>query len=62
MEEALVESEYPNVSCHTDADFSVPGEYTVTFLYLDFYDGSDDGKILSCSFPIVVIDPKDAVK
>ncbi len=61
MEEALVEGEYPDISLHTDVDFTVPGEYTVTFQCSDFFDDSDDGKMLSCSFPIVVIDPKDAV-
>lgn len=60
MEAALAEYEW--LSVETDADFSIPGEYKVTFWYPNFFDGMDDGKMLSCSFPIVVIDPKDAVR
>jgi len=41
---------------HTNADFDVPGVYYVQF----GNDNNDDH--LPCAFPIVVIDPKDAVK
>ena len=60
MEEALLKEKYPDVSVSTNADFSVPGKYEVLFRSKQQY--MDETWYIFCSFPIVVIDPKDAVK
>ncbi len=59
MEEALLKGKYPDVSVFTNADFSVPGKYVVSFRSEQKY--MDETWPIFCSFPIVVIDPKDAV-
>jgi len=58
MEEGL--RNIDRLSVYTDADFTDPGMYHVIFRSLEDYDGK--AVLLSCSFPIVVIDPKDAVR
>ena len=58
MEECLRFDE--SFSVHTDADFTKPGIYEVTLCSV-VQNGKWEEE-LSCSFPIVVIDPKDAVK
>ncbi len=53
MEEALAEFEW--LSLETDADFTKPGRYKVSFVYPDNL--ANDGRTASCSFIIEVIDP-----
>ena len=60
MEEALRIDDDDMLSVYTNVDFTKPGIYEVRFCSV-----VQNGKweeVLSCSFPIVVIDPKDAVK